>query len=297
MNPSTWNEDPRDPWRPLPETRKEAELAPGLPVVTCWCTRYPGRRYRLALAVAGLDVDHGWELVALDTVEVENEREEGDEGVTGPGWYLFVPGHDLSPHAFTPETLPASLLLALLVEEYAAQLERLAAEPLPEWPGRRPRRRRLFPVEVDTLDWPTVDKVAPWITAADCVRGVLVDPELPERASEGPEALTPEERALWNERPYVLTHTLEEELEPFESVWRHRLDTLPPEELEAMREAHARRLETVRREYAEHYPEGVRYVVECLGWGVADRPQDWGQYATLAEAVKVARTGPPWHRS
>ncbi|MBZ9540502.1 hypothetical protein KGQ90_16405 [Modicisalibacter tunisiensis] len=297
MNPSTWNEDPRDPWRPLLETRREAELAPGLEVVTYWRTVYPGRRYRLALELAGLEVAHGWELVALDAVEAENERDEGDEGVTSPGWYLSVPGHDLSPAAFTPETLPASPLRSLLVEEYAAQLERLAAEPLPEWPGRRPRRRRLFPVEVDTLLLPSAEDAPAWIVAADCVDGVLIDPDLPERANEGPEALAPEELALWDGRPYVMTHTLAEELEPFESVWRHHLDALPPEELGALREAHARRLEAVRRQYAEAFPEGVRYAVECLGWGVTDRPQDWGQYATLAEAVKVARTGPPWHRS
>jgi len=296
MNPTPWSEDPREPWRPIPETREEGELA-GLPLVTYWRTVYPGRRYRLALELAGLEVAHGWEVVALDAVEAENERDDGDEGATGPGWYLFVPGHDLSPEAFTPETLPASPLLALLVEAHAAQLARLAAAPLPEWPGRRPRRRRLFPAEVDTLIWPHADDAPAWIVAADCVDGVLVDPDLPERANEGPEALAPEELALWDGRPYVTTRTLAEELEPFESVWRHHLDALPPEELEAIRDAHARRLETLRREYAEHYPEGVRYVVECLGWGVVDRPQHWGTFPTLAEAVKVARAGPPWHRS
>lgn len=283
---NTWTQDPRDPWRLVPETRRETYLA-GLPLVTYWRTVYPGRRYRLALELAGLEVAHGWELVALDAVEAENERDEGDEGVTGPGWYLSVPGHDLTPHAFTPETLPASPLLALLVKKHAAQLERLAAEPLPEWPGRRPRRRQLFATD---------DEPARWIEAAACVEGIAIDPELPEGAEAGPEALTPEALALWEGRPYVVSMTLAEELEPFESARRHHLDTLPPEELNAMRDAWARRLETIRKEYATHYPEGVRYRVECLEWGVRDRPQYWGTFATPGEAVACAHAGPSWRR-
>lgn len=288
MNVSSWNdEDPREPWRLLLETRQERDLAPGLPLVTCWQTVYPGRRYRLAVELAGLEVAHYWELVALDAVEVENARDEGEEGLTGPGWHLSIPGHDLSAHAFVPETLPASPLRSLLAKEYTAQLAHLAAQPLPEWPGRRPRRRRLFATDDDPPEW---------IEAAGLVDGVPIDPELPKHSSEGPEAMAPEELARWEGRPYVLTVTLAEALEPFESVMRNELGALASEELEVMRDAHARRLETLRQEY-QQYPEGVRYVVECLDWGVTDRPQDWGQFATLAEAVEAARTGPVWRRS
>lgn len=272
----------------LTDTAMERTLAPeALPLAHAWTTTHDRRRYALSVTLAGLEVAHGWELVALDDVEAANARDEGDEGATGPGWYLAVPGHDLSPCAFMPDTLPASPLLSALVEEYAAKLEALNDAPMPDHLGRRPRRRLLFPTD---------DEPPRWLEAADCVDGVLVDPELPERASEGPEALTPEELELWEGRPYVLSITLAEVLEPFESVWRDHLDTLPRDDLEVMRDAHARRLETVRKEYREQYPDGVSYVVECLGWGVVDRPQHWGTFAMLAEALECARTGPPWVR-
>lgn len=300
---TSWNEEaPRDPFHPIPETRKERELASGLPLVTCWFTAYPGRRYRLGVELAGLEVAHFWELEALDAVEAENRRDDGDDGPTGPGWFLFVPGNDLSPHAFTPDNLPASPLLSLLVEEYATQLERLAAEPLPEWPGRRPRRQRIFPTDRDTCDGHPR-----FIVAADCVEGVAVDPELPEGVEGGPQAMAPEELDLWEGRPYIVTLTLAEAMEPFESYFRHKLAARPPEHFKDMREDWARQveemrrdwtiyLETTRKEYRDYYPEGVRYRVECLDWGVVDRPQDWGTFATLEDAVACACTGPTWRR-
>lgn len=242
-----------------------------------WTNTPDKRRYVLCVKLAGMEVAHGWELVALDDIEAANIRDEGDEGPTGEGWYLSVPGHDLSPGVFTPISLPVSPLLNVIMEEYALKLKFLSDEPMPDHQGRRPRRRYMF----------RTDNEPPcWVEAADCLKGVLIDPVLPERASDGPLGLTPEETEIWIGRPYILSSTLHEKLDLYSGVM---LSFYPIEYVDRELEAWARKQRFL-------FPDGVSYQVECLEWGVLDRPQDWGVFATLEEAVECARTGPPWLR-
>ena len=122
-----------------------------------------------------------------------------------------------------------------------------------------------------------------YILAEDIVDGVPVNPKLPRRFDNTPNDARPASHDKFWGRPYIETETIEQ----CDAQYETRTDEWAAE---------GRRMwyEERRAKWLEAWPSGTRYDVRCLDGGSWDRSSSWGMFATLAEAVACAQTGPSW---
>lgn len=118
-----------------------------------------------------------------------------------------------------------------------------------------------------------------------CIDGVLINPLLPEYFDATPnEERSDDEIALWWDRPFIQVEnwlSLSVNLRGHhQRLRRAGIEyAIPLEEMDAF-------VETQRAIWFEAWPEGERFDVRCLDGGAWDRSTNWGQFATLKEALK-----------
>lgn len=117
--------------------------------------------------------------------------------------------------------------------------------------------------------------------AVDCVDGVLVNPKLPKNFDCTKNESRPATHRKFFNLPYVVTYSDAD----FDSA--NDID-------EYADERRKRWAESGREAWFKAWPSGMRYDVRCLDGGAWDRSTNWGNYATLEEALAVAGTGAPW---
>lgn len=111
--------------------------------------------------------------------------------------------------------------------------------------------------------------------------GVLIDPKLPKRFDSTANEERPYGQAKWWCFPFVRT----ENVADLDAWYAKRQGERA---LEWLQEG--------RQKWLEAWPTGTRYETRCLDGGAWDRSTAWGMFATLAEAVACAKTGPVWRR-
>lgn len=91
--------------------------------------------------------------------------------------------------------------------------------------------------------------------------GFAVNPVLPKAFSDTANEARPERHMVWWDVPFIETATGDD------PAW------------------------------VAHWKGNTRYDVRCLDGGAWDRPTCWGMFATLAEAVQCAKSGPVWRKA
>lgn len=117
--------------------------------------------------------------------------------------------------------------------------------------------------------------------AVDCVDGVLIDPKLPKDFDCTANDYRPATHNKFLNLPYIVTYS-DADFDPASHT---------DEYADLRRKTWA---ESGRAEWFKAWPSGIRYDVRCLDGGAWDRSTNWGGYATLEEALKVATTRKPW---
>jgi hypothetical protein len=102
-------------------------------------------------------------------------------------------------------------------------------------------------------------------TAADCVDGVLIDPELPEAFDETPNEDRPASQQKWWHRPFIVTDTIEQ----MDAFYAGRTDEYAEQGRKSWAEEH-------RAKWMAAWPSGARYETRCLDGGAWDRSTHWG---------------------
>ena len=92
-------------------------------------------------------------------------------------------------------------------------------------------------------------------SSTQIIDGIHVNPELPAEFDNTPNEARPKSHMVWWGVPFIVSHT----------------------------DDHPR--------FLEHWKSGTRWDVRCLDGGAWDRSTCWGQYGSLEEAVKAAKSG------
>lgn len=112
--------------------------------------------------------------------------------------------------------------------------------------------------------------------------GVLINPSLPDGFDcTDNEERSPEERARWWMRPYIVADGWDEQ-EKFCRMQQERMQREDSEYAATDLEAY---IAERRANWMAAWPSGTRYSVECLDGGAWDRPTSWGMFATLEAAL------------
>ncbi len=131
--------------------------------------------------------------------------------------------------------------------------------------------------------------------ASACIDGVLINPLLPEEFDITPnDDRSDDEMALWWERPFIVVYTWHDvKLGIHRNQQRLRNEgseyALPLEDVPAY-------VEKERVVWYGGWPNGDRFDVRCLDGGAWDRSTNWGQFATIEEALHCVAHGPAWRQ-
>lgn len=113
--------------------------------------------------------------------------------------------------------------------------------------------------------------------------GVLINPSLPDGFDcTDNEERSPEERARWWMRPFILVESWADQERLVRSRHERLMLTGKADLCPADLEGH---IEDMRANWFAAWPDGKRYDVCCLDGGAWDRPTSWGMFATLEAAL------------
>ncbi len=122
------------------------------------------------------------------------------------------------------------------------------------------------------------------------IGGVAINPTLRPGFDATPnEERDPQETSDWWGRPFIRAVSWEEMAGSYND-YLERVKNLP-DYTPIPKEQHEAEQEERRESWHTHWPSGLRFDVRCLDGGAWDRSTNWGSYATLDEALAVARSG------
>lgn len=114
---------------------------------------------------------------------------------------------------------------------------------------------------------------------------VPFNPKLPRNFDNTANDERPASHKRWWHRPFIVSTSWDDE----EAFTRARTDQYAAGQIAKLPED--------RERWFKAWPTGVRFCVRCLDGGCWDRSTNWGMFATLSEAIEVARLGPVWRKS
>ncbi|TVO69674.1 hypothetical protein [Sedimenticola selenatireducens] len=128
------------------------------------------------------------------------------------------------------------------------------------------------------------------------IGGVPINPTLrPGFDSTPNEERDPLETSDWWDRPFIQAVSWADMASSY-SAYLERTKNIP-DYAPTPQVVFEAEQEERRENWHEHWPSGIRYDVRCLDGGAWDRSTNWGSYATLDEALAVARSGSDLQRS
>ncbi len=244
-----------------------------------WAESADRRRHDLLLYVDGWEVAPSYSVIWLDGEAREEAIEMAQlEPEDGPGWYVVDACSDVCPYLEPLSDCSGPF------DKFAWEVIKAKWQALREAgaPPATPLREFRLPSGV--------------YQAEDCRQGVLINPVLPEHFDDTPnDERDPWVLDQWWERPFIITQTLEDRLEDFESyASRLNLHGSKPSMTSA---EWAAEQEDLRRQWLERYPSGTACEVRCLDGGAWDRSTWWGDADNLEDALLIAKAGPSWRKS